>query len=133
MPSLHVEAQRRYHSLLETIGQFGQTELDQFVAEVIALRARRQAPSVSFRESALLMKINQHLSSDLQARFDELIAKRRKETLTNKEHQELLRLIDQVERMDAVRIEALTQLAHFRGVRLDALMDQLGIKPPEYA
>ena len=132
MPSIQVEAQLSHNKLLEAVGQFNATELEQFVAEVIALRAKRQAPSLSRQESELLMRINQHLSADLQARFDELVARRQDETLSNDEHEELLRLTEQVENMDVVRIEALARLAQLRGISVDDLMDQLGVKTPEY-
>ncbi len=132
MPSIQVEAQLSHNKLLEAVSQFSYTELEQFVAEVIALRAKRQTPSLPRRESELLMKINQYLSEDLQARFDELVAKRQDESLTPEEHNELLRLIEQVESIDAARIEALAELAQLRGVSVDELMDQLGIEPPEY-
>jgi len=131
MPSIQVEAQLSPNKLLEVIGQFSQTELDQFLAEVITLRAKRQAPSLSRRESELLAKINQHLTAELQGRFEELVAKRQDEILTPEEHEELLRLTEQAEHIDVERIEALAQLAKLRGISVDKLMDQLGIKPPE--
>ena len=84
-------------------------------------------------ESELLMKINQSLPTALQTRFDELVSRRQDEILTTEEHEELLLLIEQVERMDVVRIKALTQLARFRGISANALMDQFGIQVPEYA
>jgi hypothetical protein len=131
MPSIQVETQLSHNKLLETIGQFTQTELDQFVAEVITLRAKRQAPSLSRRESELLAKINQHLTAELQARFDELVAKRQDESLTTAEHEELITLTEPVERIDVEGIEALAQLAKLREISVDELMNQLGIKPPE--
>jgi len=131
MPDIQIEAQTSRNKLLETVGQFSLPELEDFVAEVIALRAKRQAPTLSRRESELLIKINQHLPADLQARFDELVARRQDEILTTEEHKELLRLIEQVERFDVARIEALAQLAQLRGISVDELMEQLGIKPPE--
>lgn len=84
-------------------------------------------------ESELLMKINQSLPTALQTRFDELVSRRQDEILTTEEHEELLLLIEQVERMEVVRIKALTQLARFRGISANELMDQFGIQAPEYA
>jgi hypothetical protein len=84
-------------------------------------------------EPELLMKINQRLPAALQARFDELVARRQDEILTIEEHEELLRLTEQVEFMDVTRIEALAELAQLRGISVDELMNQLGIRPPEYA
>ena len=133
MPSIQIEAQFSSNKLLEVVDQFSQKELDQFVSAVIALRARRQAPSLPKRESELLMRINQHLPAEVQARFDELVIKRQEETLTHDEHEELMRLIEQVEASDVERLKALAELAQFRGISIDELMNQLGIRPPEYA
>jgi len=130
MPSVQVEANLSHNKLLEAVGQFSQVELEQFVEEVIVLRAKRQVPSLPRRESELLLKINQQLPARAQARFDKLAAKRRDEVLTSEEHEELLRLIEQVEVNDVIRIEALAQLAELRGLSLDELMSQLGIQTP---
>ena len=98
-----------------------------------SLQARRRAPGLPQGESELLIKINQAFPPDVQRRLNELIAKRRAETLTPVEHEELLRLIEQSERAEAARVEALAQLAALRGVSLTMLMDDLGIKAPDYA
>ncbi|CAN2042005.1 hypothetical protein GMMP15_660048 [Candidatus Magnetomoraceae bacterium gMMP-15] len=63
--------------------------------------AKRKAPSLSKKESELLFKINRGLPSKIQRRFNELTAKRQAETLTPSEHKELLKLIEQIENMDA--------------------------------
>jgi len=115
--------------LLETVEQFSLPELDKFVDKVLALRARRIAPVLTHEESELFMTINEGLSVDKQARFDKLVRKRRQSHLTEQEHEELLSLVDEVENMDARRVEALGKLASLRGVTLYELMDKLGIKP----
>ena len=79
-----------------------------------------------------MAKINQGFPLDVQRRLNELVAKRRAETLTPDEHEELLRLIEQSERAEAARVEALAQLAALRGVSLTTSMDDLGIKAPDY-
>lgn len=98
-----------------------------------SLQARRRAPGLSQGESELLAKINQGFPPDVQRRLNELVAKRQAETLTPGEHEELLRLIEQSEKAEAARVEALAQLAALRGVSLTKLMDDLGIKAPDYA
>jgi len=65
--------------------------------------------------------------------LNQLIAKRQAETLTPDEHKELLRLIEQSEKAEAARVEAMAQLARLRGVSLTTLMHDLGIKAPDYA
>jgi hypothetical protein len=77
----------------------------------------------------LLLKINQPVPADLQRRYEELIARRDERTLSPEEHQELLRLTDQVELLEAERVRHLIELAGLRKVSLDDLMRQLGLEP----
>ena len=81
----------------------------------------------------MLAKVNQGFPPDVQRRLNELIAKRQAETLTPGEHEELVRLVEQSERAEAARVEALAQLAALRGVSLTTLMGDLGIKAPDFA
>jgi len=78
-------------------------------------------------ETKLLQEINRSLPPHIQQRYDELTARRREETLTLTEHEELLALIDRIERADAKRMRALTKLAQLRDVSVTALMSKLGI------
>jgi hypothetical protein len=78
----------------------------------------------------LLQKINRGLPAAIEERRRELDAKRRGDTLTTAEHQELLRLIDQIEVAQVDRLENLVALAELRGISLPALMDDLGLEPP---
>jgi hypothetical protein len=119
---------------LDLVRQMSRSELDEFVTQAIAERAKQQARSVSRAELELLLeKINRGLPSDLQMRLNQLNAKRRAETLTAEEHRDLLNLTDQVEALQAERIEALAQLARLRGLPLRSLMQELGIQAPDYA
>ena len=88
---------------------------------------------IDSNKTELLLKINQGLPFDTQKRYDELVAKRKAETLAPDEHQELLGVIEQIEKSDAERIKHLADLARLRGTILTALMKDLGIHPPVYA
>jgi hypothetical protein len=79
-------------------------------------------------ETKLLQRINQGLSEVLRQRYDNLLAKRRAETLTPEEHTEFLRLTDQMEKLEGNRLQALVELAQFRKTSLVALMRDLGIR-----
>jgi len=133
MSTIHIEAQLSSDELLKAIRQLSLPELEQFVSQVIALQAQRKAPSLPHAEAELLIKINQGVAFEIQKRYDELIAKRRAETLTPDEHDELLRLTDQIEQLEAHRVEYLSKLAHLRRTSLTELMQNLGIRPPAYA
>jgi hypothetical protein len=133
MSLVEVKAQLPTEQLLEAIEQLDQTELDDFVYRVIALRAKRQAPSLSESESELLQRINQGIPVEMQKRYNELIAKRQEETLGPQEYDELIDLTHRVEKLEAERVADLIELARLRQVSLDELLDQLGIHTPTYA
>ena len=113
--------------LLKGVEQLSTPELENFVAEVLSIQAKRRAPSLPKEEAVLLQKINQGLPVATQQRFDYLNERRRDETLTDEEHQELLALIEQIEESDVQRVKYLGQLAQLRNVSLSVLMKQLGL------
>jgi hypothetical protein len=115
--------------LLKTVEQLSLSELEQFVSQVLALRAKRRAPSLPQTEAELLLKINQGMPPEVQARYSELIDKREAETLTPDEYDELLCLTDQVEEVEARRLKYLTELAELRQTTLSGLMKDLKIRP----
>jgi hypothetical protein len=133
MPTVQVEAQLSSADLLKAAGQLSPGELEQFVFQLLSLQAQRKAPSLPPAETDLLLKINQGVPGDVQKRHDELVGKRQAETLTADEHDELLRLTDQIEKLEAKRIEYMADLAHLRQTTLTALMKDLGIQSPTYA
>lgn len=117
--------------LIDAALQMSRAELERFVARLFALKARQEAPSLTPRESELLMKINQGVPAEVQQRYDSLMRKRRRHTLTRAEHSELLALTKDVERYDVERLKQLSDLARLRGLSLPDLMQALGIEPPE--
>ena len=84
-------------------------------------------------ETELLQQINRGLPADIRQRYDALNAKLHDETITPQEHAELLALIDRVELADAERMQRLIALARLRGVSVDTLIEQLGIRRTTYA
>jgi len=133
MSTIETRSQVSLDELLNGVAQLDTPELEHFISHVLTLRAKRIAPSLPTEEAEVLEKINQGVPSDIQQRYDELTAKRRAETLTPHEYQELLALIDRIEQADAERVQALTELAQFRKVSVMTLMAELGIRPPPYA
>lgn len=123
MATIVLQAHVSPDELLKAVDQMSPTELEQFVANVLALRARRRAPGLLPEEAELLLKINQGIPTEIRAPYEALIAKREAETLTTEEHEELLRTVAQVEALQAERVEHLARLA-----RLGVLMDSLGIR-----
>jgi hypothetical protein len=118
-------------ALLKAAEKLSPRQLDRFVNGVLRLRAKRHSPCLSNRESKLLLQINKGISEAQSARYAELISKRRAESLTSEEHAELIRMGNQVEKLEAKRLAALIALAALRNVTLTTLMKDLGIKAPE--
>lgn len=133
MSFVQVRAQLSIEELLEAVSQLSKPDLEQLVQQALALRAQRQAPSLPHAEAELLQKINQGIPPQTQDRYTTLIAKRKAAALTTDEYAELLQLTDHIENLEARRMEYLTELARLRQVSLDNLMQQLGVRPPEYA
>lgn len=130
MPTINVQADVSVDVLVKAAEQLSATELRHFTSQVLALNAKRTAPSVTQEDAALLLHINDRLPAEVQQRYDALMAKRDAETLDAADHAELLQLTKQVEAFDVARVEALSKLAARRGVTLSTLMRQLGIESP---
>jgi hypothetical protein len=127
MPTIQVQAELSADDLLRAAEQLGPPELEQLVRGVLALKARRNSPCLGPAETELLGRINRGLPVSLQERYAELVARRQDQTLSAEEQDELLRLTDQVEMLEAERAEALMQLAQLRKQPLGALLEDLGI------
>jgi hypothetical protein len=82
------------------------------------------------RAAALLEIIQQTKPDELRVRYPELIVKRRAETISSDEYEELFRLTEQAEAFNVRWLEALADLADLRHMTLPALMQDLGIQAP---
>jgi hypothetical protein len=117
--------------ILRAIAELDEPELDDLFQQVLHLRAQRQVPSIDRAENDLLLTINQTLTFSRQNRFDQLVAKRQADTITDEELEELIELTDQAEQLNADRVMALAQLAKARNQSLKQVMQTLGITTPE--
>jgi CBS domain containing-hemolysin-like protein len=132
MLSVQVRSQVSLEELLKGVAQLEARELEHFVARVLAIRAQRLAPSLIKEEAELLERIGHGLSPADQERYRELMAKRQAETLSPEEHAELLEWTGRIEQADAERVRALSSLAQLRGVSVEEVMTDLGIRTPAY-
>jgi hypothetical protein len=132
MSTVKVEVQLSSEELLKAVEQLNQPDLERFVSQVIALQAQRKASSLPRTEAELLLKINQGIPSDTQKHYKKLLVKREAENLTNNEYRELLDLTEQIEKLQAQRIEYLAELARMREISLITLMENLGIQTQIY-
>jgi hypothetical protein len=118
--------------ILEAIEQMSLPDLEQFVNKVIAIQAHKRAPHLSREEFELFLSINKAFPADLKSRLNELREKRKQETITEQEYQELADLTDHLEKFQAERMQALVNLAELRGTTLNVIMKQLGINFPDH-
>ncbi|MGB7087394.1 MAG: STAS/SEC14 domain-containing protein [Phormidesmis sp.] len=118
--------------LIRAANQLDETDLDRFLQQVVTLRAQRKASVLSVEEAQLLDKINQAIPATLQEQYQHLRAKREEESLTSREHSQLIELSKQIEQLSAERLESLATLAQLRRVSLPDLMSQLGLTPASY-
>lgn len=129
MPTtIRLETQVSTDDLLHAIEDLPDSELQDFLERVWRLRAARVATHLTTNETLLLEKITNTIPTQLQQQFDILVAKRNQNTLSETEVPELLLLTDQIENLDAVRIEALATLAAIHNTDLQNLMLELGIQ-----
>lgn len=117
--------------LMDGVAQLDTPALENLLSQVSLVLAQRKAPRLSKQESLLLQKINAGAPDAIQKRYTELQTKLHHETISLDEQQELRSLIDEIELVDANRLQALLELAQLRQVSLHALMHQLGIHPPQ--
>jgi hypothetical protein len=119
--------------LIQAVDRLNEPDLDQLVDRVLLLRAKRKNNILSATETELLLQINQGIPTDLHQQYQALKQKRDREVLTDEEYTELLELSDRIEILAAERAGSLVKLAQLRQVTLIQLMNELGIKAPDYA
>ena len=90
---------------------------------------QKQLEQITSTEDELLKKINLGISSKKWRTYYQLVEKRKAETLTQIEHQQLIGITNEIELANAERMRYLVELAQLRGVNLKDLMNDLGIKP----
>ncbi|VAW42952.1 hypothetical protein MNBD_CHLOROFLEXI01-2494 [hydrothermal vent metagenome] len=130
MTTIQVQTQLSLKTLLNSLRQLTPNELNEVSKQTALLRARRLAPNLPQKEAELLLKINQGIIPEgTRARCAALTKKSRQGNLTDEEQSELMTLVNQIELLNAKRIEYLAQLASLRKTTLSELMDDLELKP----
>lgn len=114
--------------LIEAVEHLSLNALTEFVNDVLDLKARRVAPSLTVGEEELLRRIYSLQLSDVDnGRLLQLGEKLTTETISKAERAELETLTDESERLNAERIAAVAELATLRHKSLREMMQQLGL------
>ena len=99
------------------------------VEELVNRELRNLWPPQEPSESKLLTEINDGFPPSFWERYKTLRARLDEHTLVGPDHDDFLKMVDQVEQKQATRLEALAQLAKLRGVSLPAIIRSLGLEP----
>jgi hypothetical protein len=129
MAIVQISAELTTDKILEAAKQFNPAELEELTLQLRTLRAKKTTPHLSRRETELLKKINEGVPPEISRPLQELRAKMEDETITEAEHAELLRLMDEMERFGVERLTWLIELAQLRNQTVPQLIDTLGLQP----
>ncbi|NER06995.1 MAG: STAS/SEC14 domain-containing protein [Okeania sp. SIO3C4] len=119
-------------SILSLVNQLSAQELEVLLAEIQNQKSKLNPAILSDEEANLLEKINEGLAPELKKRYDILRQKLSDETLSEIEHQELLKITEKIENQNVERLKNLIALAEIRKISLPELAEQLGLKPQVY-
>jgi hypothetical protein len=108
------------------------SDLDEFIAQALQIRARRIAPSFNKNEADLLFQIGQGLPPRIWRRYEALNQIKDNRNLSESEQSEMLDLSRQIEQYSFHRLQLMSQLANLRKVSLQNIADQLGVGMPKY-
>jgi excinuclease UvrABC ATPase subunit len=118
--------------LLKSVGQLSVRDFEDFFSKIQSLRAQKMPFDLSDEENRLLKKINSGLLSTKQIRFNYLIARRDTRTITENERHELLKLTDDIEKNDTIRLKRIAKLADLKGVSLPDAVRIFNINPYQH-
>lgn len=130
MSSVQVTSNVDLEQVIQGMSTLDNSELERVLSRLSILLASRKTERLPAREMQLLKIINAGLSTEKQSYYEQLRDGLQSGSLSAKEHQDWLALTEQLEILDAERLQALAELAALRGVSLDVVMQQLGIATP---
>lgn len=130
MTTIQVQSQLPFEQLLESLEQLNAAELAQLTEQAAQLHARRKSAHLPKAEAQILERLSRDVPSpSVRQRCAELTQRARRAEITSPEQDELNALVDQIELLNAERIELLIELARLRNVSLRDLMADLEIGP----
>ncbi len=128
MPLL-VDLPPEIESKVREVAEAEGLDVSALMREAVEARVRQYDPARPLTESDLLLRVNRGFSEAFWDTYRALIAKRRAETLTPQEQQELIGMSDQLEAWHVERLRYLINLAELRGITVEQVTAQLGLRP----
>jgi hypothetical protein len=130
MPSINVEVQLSSEQLLQAVEQLTQLNLEQFLSQLVILHTHKKAASLLKNEAKLFLETHEDMTinNNNNNNYEKLINNTEVETLRKEEYQALLYLGEQIDKLQAQRIEYMAELAKIHGISLTKLMEKLGLE-----
>jgi hypothetical protein len=126
------EANQIIEGMVNSAEKLRLSQLDDLICRLKDLKQQRLINRLPADEAELIEKLNNWLLADTQEQLSALIAKRDANTLNPKEQIDLTALLEKAKEAHNKRVEVLTELASLRGISLTALMNDLGVRFPDY-
>ena len=115
--------------LLKSVGQLSSREFEEFFLKIQSLRTQKTSSNGNDEESKLLRQINGGLLSPKQVRFEYLIARRDARSITEQEFSELLKLTEEIEKNDSLRLKRIAKLADLKNMSLPDVVHFYNLSP----
>ncbi|MCF8247365.1 MAG: hypothetical protein K9J37_16865 [Saprospiraceae bacterium] len=120
--------------LVHNAAKLSTKELENLLQQLSIIRLRRSGAKVlDFNESELLQSLNDAFPLVQWERMKLLDEKSEFEKLSKKEEAELLQLSEAYEAASLTRLQILLKLASLHNTTIEAVANQLGIKPNYHA
>lgn len=122
MSPIHIR--QRAQQLLEQLPTQSLPKAIEFLEVLVQESSQRTEMNLQTRETDLLAVIQRRFPPNEQARLNDLRQRNETGTLSELEHQELLKYVERIELQDAERAAALIELAQLRQVPLERVLDE---------
>lgn len=117
---------------IQNVAKQAGVQFDKYVGNILKRHLYKRKISVSEPEAKLLQQINIGLPEPTWQRYYVLREKLAKHIMQPDEQQELIGITNEMEEANVHRVKALFNLAELRNTTVEALMDELKVRPPAY-
>jgi hypothetical protein len=118
--------------LLHQVGQLSTPDFEAFFMQIQSLRFQKVMSDENVVEKKLLKQIKVGLLSPKQTRFEYLIARRDAHIITENELVELIKLTNDVEKNDVIRLKRIAKLADLKNMSLPEVVLFYKLQPMQH-
>ncbi len=129
MATIKLQENEGLNDLIKSVEELDIDNLEKFLERVLLIRAKKIAPTISKKEANLLTIINQPIPEKLLKGFKKLNSIKKERILLDKEHRQLSKILNDIEKLNADRLVALATLSKIQKKPLKQLMTQFGVGP----